>query len=572
MPLDVNVSGSVWADAKNVSVWNGSSWVQSKKIKVWNGSNWVLSWVPIIPTIALSFSKSPVTVGEAYDVTVSFSIPAPEGTIVTVAVGTYSANLYPAEGASSVTLPGASHAAAGSHVWSAVAVTMGGTTTAPTKAQTANPSGIPVDPPNTSAPITFSERYSFSNSTTSIYQHCPVYLGVEPGVSLAVVEFLYSKDGGVSWAAFDRKARTSANPDAGYGGWAKMCVFPDAVGTWQIKARWWDGATTRTTNAFTLSVLGIGAQFKAKIEALIARINNGPALYFREYGYVAPNGANDGDTFDWQPTTANYSTKTSLGYELGPDGNGAYRPAGSTAVVANRYLGVQAPEFSESSGKDWQWGKSAWRRNVEFVPLGQKIRMKSMNASGKGYDSSRGDGNFRTCRSVWVDDCNVDVCDLLVDEGLAKSYTQRDEPEIARANANLARMERASICGIGLFRGTDPECGKWSVTFNSNTIRLWNISAGNNRDVGDWHVMDAAGVSNHYQIKDAPGMGSTIVNQGGYLDISMSGLDNAPKIETASVHTNQPDNEPDELICWAARREGENQDGVPMEMAISRTT
>jgi hypothetical protein len=49
-------------------------------------------------------------------------------------------------------------------------------------------------------------------------------------------------------------------------------------------------------------------------------------------------------------------------------------------------------------------------------------------------------------------------------------------------------------------------------------------------------------------------------------------MDNAPKVETASLHTNQGDNEPDELIAWARRLEGSNADGVPMEMAISRTT
>jgi len=428
------------------------------------------------------------------------------------------------------------------------------------------PAGVPINPPNTGIGMVFSERYSLSSTTGTITQYAPIYLAVECGAG-QIVEWLYSKNGGLSYDAFPRKSRGSSSADAGYGGYAKTCIFPDTVGEWLIVCRW--GPYTTAPQA--LQVTAGGPQWTSKMQALNSRIAAAPSLNYREYGYIAPNGANDGDTFDWQNTQDNFSTKKSLGFALGPDGNGAYLPSTYVGSVANRYLGVQAPEYSATSGKDWQWGKSAWRRNVEHVPLGTPIRMRSMYQSGAGFDSSRGDGNFRTCRAVYVPDLNVDVCDLLVEEGLAKSYTQRKngvEGEVPRANSNLARMERASLAGIGLFRGTDPECGKWEVTFDNNYIHVKNVSAGNNRNISDWWVTDAAGVTNNQQI----GSAGNSVDQGRTVDIYISGMDDAPKVETASLHTNQGDNEPDELIAWARRLEGSNADGVPMEMAISRTT
>jgi len=427
------------------------------------------------------------------------------------------------------------------------------------------PAGVPIDPPNTGIGMVFSERYSLSSTTGTITQYAPIYLAVECGAG-QIVEWLYSKNGGLSYDAFPRKSRGSSSADAGYGGYAKTCIFPDTVGEWLIVCRW--GPYTTAPQA--LQVTAGGPQWTSKMQALNSRIAAAPSLNYREYGYIAPNGANDGDTFDWQRTDSN-GNAIAIGYTLGPDGNGAYLPSTYVGSVANRYLGVQAPEYSDTSGKDWQWGKSAWRRNVEHVPLWQPIRMLSMYPSGKGFDSSRGDGNFRMCRSVWVPDLNADVCEVLVDEGLAKSYTQNDDTELQRGNANMARMERASLAGIAIFRNTNAEAGKWRCEFDANEIFLYNISAGANRYVGDWHVMDMAGVTNHWQIKNNPeGVGPLYCDQGAMIRINMGGLDNSPALETASVHLNEADDEPGELICWARRLEGVAGNGVSMEMAINR--
>jgi hypothetical protein len=203
--------------------------------------------------------------------------------------------------------------------------------------------------------------------------------------------------------------------------------------------------------------------------------------------------------------------------------------------------------------------------------------MKSAYPSGVGYDASRGDGNFRTCRSVYVTDLNSDLCEVLVEEGLAKSYTQRSSTNgVAqhavhyeaerRGNSNLARAERASYAGLALYRANaSSEPGKWGISFDNNYIYIYNYS-GSTRDISKWWVADAAGVSNNQQIGSA---GSSVPN-GGRVDIYIKGMDNSPKIETAWLHTNKTSNggEPDEVVCWARRLEGGGSVvQVPMNIA-----
>ena len=131
MPIGVWTSGQTWAAPQTIAVWDGENWIRSKKLKVWNGSAWVLSWVHPVVNASLSLSKSSVSTGEAYNVTLT--TPQlngfPEGTTVTFRFTGYSLVMYPTEGSTSVTLTGASHAAAGTYSWYADVTNMGGTTT-----------------------------------------------------------------------------------------------------------------------------------------------------------------------------------------------------------------------------------------------------------------------------------------------------------------------------------------------------------------------------------------------------------------------------------------------------------
>ena len=135
MGLDV-YTGTSWVDAEDVHVSNGSAFVQAKKVKVSNGTGWVLAWVPKVPTVTLSFPKQGVNANEAYNVTATLSIPAPEGTVVTFAFTGYSLAIPAVEGATTVVLNGAAHGAAGTYTWTATAVNLGGTTASAAKSQT----------------------------------------------------------------------------------------------------------------------------------------------------------------------------------------------------------------------------------------------------------------------------------------------------------------------------------------------------------------------------------------------------------------------------------------------------
>lgn len=136
MPVSV-WNGTGWAAAKQIPVWNGSAWANAKKIKVWNGSAWVLAWVPPVVTASLSFSKTGVATGEAYNVTLTAPGGFPEGAAVTFRFTGYSHTVYPTEGATTATLSGAAHAGAGSYAWYADVVTKGGNTTFGPVTQTA---------------------------------------------------------------------------------------------------------------------------------------------------------------------------------------------------------------------------------------------------------------------------------------------------------------------------------------------------------------------------------------------------------------------------------------------------
>ena len=131
MPMSVWTSGSTWAPPKTMQVWKDPDWVRVKKAKVWNGSAWVLAWVHPVVNASLSLSKSSVSTGEAYNVTLTTPQVNgfPEGTAVTFRFTGYSLVMYPTEGSTSITLTGASHASAGTYSWYADVVNMGGTTT-----------------------------------------------------------------------------------------------------------------------------------------------------------------------------------------------------------------------------------------------------------------------------------------------------------------------------------------------------------------------------------------------------------------------------------------------------------
>lgn len=130
MPLSVNPSGtSTWVPAKTAKVMVGGEWVPVKKMKVRVGSSWVLSWVHPVVNASLSLSKSAVNTSETYNVTLTAPGGFPEGAEVVFRFTGYSSSVFPAEGATTATLTGASHASAGSYAWYADVKTKGGDTT-----------------------------------------------------------------------------------------------------------------------------------------------------------------------------------------------------------------------------------------------------------------------------------------------------------------------------------------------------------------------------------------------------------------------------------------------------------
>lgn len=136
MGLDV-YTGSAWVDADDVRVSNGSTWVQAKKVKASNGSSWILAWVPRVPSVVISFSKTGVEPGEKFDVTVTYAAGYPEGTTVHITTNTgHNQTVAAVEGATTVKTGLVSHGSSGSPVWSAVATNLGGVSATATKTQT----------------------------------------------------------------------------------------------------------------------------------------------------------------------------------------------------------------------------------------------------------------------------------------------------------------------------------------------------------------------------------------------------------------------------------------------------
>lgn len=130
-------NGSAYVGVKDIQVSTGTAFKQAKKMKAWSGSTWVLTWVPRVPTVVISFSKTGVQVGEKFDVTVTYSAGWPEGTTVRVTTTTgHDQTLTTVEGQTTVKILQISHAGAGSPVWSAVATNLGGVSATATKTQT----------------------------------------------------------------------------------------------------------------------------------------------------------------------------------------------------------------------------------------------------------------------------------------------------------------------------------------------------------------------------------------------------------------------------------------------------
>ena len=108
-------TGSAWVVPKDVQVYTGTAWKQAKKMKAYSGSAWILTWVPKVPSVVITFSKTGVVTGEKFDVTVTYAAGYPEGTKVRVTTNTgYDTTFSPAEGATSVLVDDISHSGVGS--------------------------------------------------------------------------------------------------------------------------------------------------------------------------------------------------------------------------------------------------------------------------------------------------------------------------------------------------------------------------------------------------------------------------------------------------------------------------
>lgn len=396
----------------------------------------------------------------------------------------------------------------------------------------------PQPPVPTGPPVTFSERYSRSTTTTSIVQHCPVYAQIQ-------------QPGPVYWdISYDAGATYTTRSEilwAGSDGWSKLSFNPTSVGTTYVRARWSGGQSAWSP----LTVTAGGASFVAAMNACLNTINATPSLVWREYG-VAKSQPNDGDTIQTvQVTTSDYVTEAALGFAVqSDDGTSCVRPANSLDPIAVRFAGVQAPEYSAGGGKDWGWGPTAYDRVREFVPLNSRIRMYASVAYPKpGYNASQAT-SCRICRFIFCETTQVHVSQNMLDEGLSTWFTTVDEGSShPAADGMMARAERASLAGIGIYRGC-AESATFSVTFDGSNAYLKNKGS-TSRDVGTWFVMDAAGVANYKTIAAAVS-GSTTIAAGATLTIPFSPFNNSGQ-EMASIWLPQTDGEPGDLVCWAAR-------------------
>jgi hypothetical protein len=110
-----------------------------RSMKVSDGfGGWRLSWVPPVKMALLEFSKSPVLVGEAFNVSATVPAGTPEGAyaVFRSSEGHNYRVDFPM-GSTTVTLAGHSHGPVGTHQWWVDFVTAGGTTTFGPATQTA---------------------------------------------------------------------------------------------------------------------------------------------------------------------------------------------------------------------------------------------------------------------------------------------------------------------------------------------------------------------------------------------------------------------------------------------------
>lgn len=198
MPMPV-WNGSAWIPAKTVKVFDEDLmyWRPAKKIKVWNGSSWALAWVHPVVDASLSLSKSGVTVGETYNVTLTASGGFPEGAAVTFRFTGYSHTVYPAEGATTATLVGASHASGGNYVWYADVVTKGGNTSFGPVSQSAD---VPSTTVSLTAPTWVLSTQSGSGGSASIASGTFTITMSNPAV-VSRVSFQLSYEGG-AWTEY----------------------------------------------------------------------------------------------------------------------------------------------------------------------------------------------------------------------------------------------------------------------------------------------------------------------------------------------------------------------------------
>lgn len=158
-------TGTEWKPTITAQVWNEvpPGWSRAKKIKVWEGSptpSWVLAWVHPVLNASLSLSAYGVNTGVGYNVTLTAPEGFPEGTSVIFRFTGYSSTVYPAEGSTTATLVGASHASNGTFAWYADVVTKGGTTTFGPVSQT-------VDVPITTSVTLTGPDWALSNQSGS---------------------------------------------------------------------------------------------------------------------------------------------------------------------------------------------------------------------------------------------------------------------------------------------------------------------------------------------------------------------------------------------------------------------
>jgi hypothetical protein len=118
---------------------DGQTVIPAKSVKVSDGfGGWRLAWVAPVKAATLSFSKSPVLVGEAFNVIASVPAGTPEGAYAMFrSTEGHNYRVDFPTGSTTVTLVGHSHAPTGAHDWYVDFYTMGGTTTFGPARQTA---------------------------------------------------------------------------------------------------------------------------------------------------------------------------------------------------------------------------------------------------------------------------------------------------------------------------------------------------------------------------------------------------------------------------------------------------